>query len=140
MEPIAFVVRDNRAEWDGRSLQSWVPDLVSTIVSTFDPNKIVLFGSVANGSDGPDSDIDLLVVLDHAAMSERRSIMVEMRRAARNIAAPHDLLVTSAEDFERNSSVPGTTEFEPAQHGRVVYERSGAGVRVDSGTTLISTI
>ncbi len=124
MEQVTYAVRDGHAEWAGRSLQDWVPDLVSTIVAAFDPARIVLFGSVADGTDGPDSDIDLLVVLDDAPNADRRRLMVELRRATRAVTAPHDLLVTSLDDFERNHALPGTTEFEPAQHGIVVHERS----------------
>jgi uncharacterized protein len=124
MEQVAYAVRGNRAEWAGRSLRDWVPDLVAAIVDGFDPAKIVLFGSVADGTDGPDSDIDLLVVLDHADRMDRRRLMVELRRAARSVAAPHDLLVTSVSDFARNQNQPGSTEFEPAHHGIVVHERS----------------
>jgi uncharacterized protein len=127
MKQVAYAVRDNRAEWSGRTLREWVPDLTSAIVASFDPARVILFGSVADGSDGPDSDIDLLVVLDHAPRTERRRLMVDLRRAARGIDAPCDLLVTSVEDLERNGTVPGTTEFEPATRGVVVYERSAGG-------------
>jgi len=126
MDQVTYAVRDNRAEWAGRLLRDWVPDLVPAIVDKFDPTKILLFGSVFDGTDGPDSDIDLLVILDHAALNERRHLMVDLRHASRHIAAPHDLLVTSVDDFERNQNSPGTTEFEPAHHGVVVYERSVA--------------
>lgn len=119
----AYAFRDNRAVWDGRSLSDWVPDLASVIVQAFDPHEIILFGSVAEGTDGPDSDIDLLVVLDQAPLADRRRLMVDLREASRSIAAPVDLLVTSVEDFERHGSVPGTTEFEPATNGTVIYER-----------------
>jgi len=111
-------------EWDGRSLQDWVPDLVTMIVDSFDPAKMVLFGSVADGTDGPDSDIDLLIVPDAAPHADIRRLMVELRRATRAITAPHDLLVTSVDNFERNQASPGTKEFDPAQHGVVVHERS----------------
>ena len=119
----ACAIRDNRALWDGRSLNDWVPDLANVIVLAFDTREIILFGSVAEGTDGPDSDIDLLVVLDQAPLADRRRLMVDLRKASRSIAAPVDLLVTSVEDFERNGSVPGTTEFEPATNGTVIYER-----------------
>jgi len=119
----ACAIRDNRALWDGRSLNDWVPDLANVIVLAFDTREIILFGSVAEGTDGPDSDIDLLVVLDQAPLADRRRLMVDLRTASRSIAAPVDLLVTSVEDFERNGSVRGTTEFEPATNGTVIYER-----------------
>ena len=66
------------------------------------------------------------MVLDHATRPERRRLMVDLRRATREIAAPHDLLVTSVEDFARNQDSPGATELEPARHGIVVHERSAA--------------
>ncbi len=126
MEQVSYLVRDDRAVWAGRTLRDWVPELVTAIVEEFNPAEIVLFGSVAAGTDGPDSDIDVLVVLDEADMSDRRRLMVALRHASRGVAAPHDLLVTSVEDFDRNRNSPGTTEFEPANNGIVVYERSAA--------------
>ena len=126
MDQVTYSVRDNRAMWAGRSLSEWVPDLVSVIVSAFDPEQVILFGSVADGTDGPDSDIDLLVVLDHAPLADRRRLMVELRRAARTIAAPHDLLVTSVNDFARNRNLQGSTEYETCHRGSVVYERPAA--------------
>lgn len=126
VEQSSFAVRDNHAVWAGRTLRAWTDVLVSVLVAEFDPVSIILFGSVAAGSDGPDSDIDLLVVLDDAPVDDRRRLMVEMRRATRSVAAPHDLLVTSVADLGRNSTRPGTTEYEPAQHGVAVYERAAA--------------
>jgi uncharacterized protein len=126
MDQVTYSVRDNRAMWAGRSLIEWVPDLVNVIVSAFDPETVVLFGSVADGTDGPDSDIDLLVVLGHAPVADRRRLMVELRRAARTIAAPYDLLVTSVNDFAGNRNRPGSTEYEPGHRGSVVYGRPAA--------------
>lgn len=124
MQHISYGVVDDHAIWAGRTLRSWADDLVETLVAEFDPARIILFGSVAAGTDGPDSDIDLLVVFDHAPLADRRRKMVELRRATRSIAAPHDMLVTSVADFERNATLPGSTEYEPAQHGSAVYERA----------------
>lgn len=123
---MTYAVHGNRAVWAGQTLRAWTDVLVRTLVAEFDPASIILFGSVAAGADGPDSDIDLLVVFDDAPLADRRRKMVEMRRATRGIAAPHDLLVTSVADLARNSAKPGTTEYEPAQHGVAVYERVAA--------------
>ena len=123
MAEAIYTVQDNRAVWSGRTLRGWVGDLVDAVVARFDPAQVILFGSVAVGCDGPDSDIDLLVVLDDAPVATRRALMVELRRATRHIAAPHDLLVTSTADLERNAQRPGSTEYEPAQFGVTVYAR-----------------
>ena len=127
MQPISYAVRDNHAVWAGRSLRAWADELVESIVAGFDPTRIILFGSVATATDGPDSDIDLLVVFDDIPVSERRRKIVELRRATRSIAAPHDLLVTSVVDFERNATRPGSTEYQPALHGVTLYDRSTVG-------------
>lgn len=126
VQQVMYAVGDNHAVWAGMTLRAWADVLVDTLVKEFDPVSIILFGSVAAGSDGPDSDIDLLIVLDEAPLAGRRRKMVELRRATRSIAAPHDLLVTSAADFARNATRPGSTEYEPATHGVAVYERVAA--------------
>lgn len=126
MSDSTFAVSGNRALWSGRTLRAWADDLVAAVVTSFDPAQVILFGSVASGSDGPDSDIDLLIVLDDAPRATRRQLMVELRKATRHIAAPHDLLVTSVADLERNAQQPGSTEYEPAQFGITVYDRHAA--------------
>ena len=115
-----------KAFYNGRPLADWVDDVALRIFERSEASEIVVFGSVQRGDDGPDSDIDLLVVLDDAPVADRRRLMVDMRRATRAVAAPHDLLVTSVADLERHSATPGTTEYEPAQHGVAVYERVAA--------------
>jgi uncharacterized protein len=124
---MTYSVRAGKAQWGGRSLREWVPDVVAPIVRYFAPVKVILFGSVATGTDGPDSDLDLLVVLDEAPVADRRELMAQLRKATRSADVPRDLLVTSAEDFEANRTVVGTTEYEPANYGIVIYERTTAG-------------
>ena len=50
--------RDGNAIWAGRQLREWIPTLVESIVARFDPVRVIVFGSVASGTDGPDSDLD----------------------------------------------------------------------------------
>jgi predicted nucleotidyltransferase len=42
-------------------------ELLDPVVAYFRPRRVIAFGSVARGDAGPDSDIDLLVVLDDDA-------------------------------------------------------------------------
>ena len=43
------------------------PELLNRVVDYFHPRRVVLFGSRARGHAGPDSDIDLIVILDDDA-------------------------------------------------------------------------
>ncbi len=126
MGRLSYAVRDQHALWDGRSLSDWVPDIVEAIKARFEPERVVLFGSVAHASDGPDSDIDLLVVFDRAEPGQRRGLMTELRRATHHVAAPHDLVVTDVDTYARDRGRPGTIEHEAATSGIVVYERTAA--------------
>jgi polymorphic toxin system nucleotidyltransferase-like protein len=123
---VTFEVRGDKAFWGGRLLRDWVPVLVDRLVSEFNPAMIVLLGSVAHGSDGPDSDVDLLVVLDHAPRSQLYDVLVEMHRTTRDCAAPTDFVVTSVDKLKRRRDRPGTIEYESVHNGKVVYDRRAA--------------
>ena len=56
---------DEQGRYDGKTLQELWPSVVDEVVRAVDPAEVILFGSVARGEDGPDSDIDLLVVFEH---------------------------------------------------------------------------
>jgi predicted nucleotidyltransferase len=53
---------------------TFVPtELLDPLIAYFDPKKIILIGSVAPGEAGPDSDIDIVVVLDDDVLREMLS-------------------------------------------------------------------
>ena len=62
-------------------------DLLDAVVAYFRPLRVVLFGSAARGDTGPDSDIDLFVILDDDARPGQP--VVQQRHEA--LAAGQDL-------------------------------------------------
>ena len=50
--------------------QNQINQVVETIVKNIQPEKVILFGSYANGNPNEDSDLDLLIIKD---MPEKRS-------------------------------------------------------------------
>ena len=44
--------------------QALIRRMVQRIVDKFHPEQVILFGSHARGAAGPDSDVDLLIVMD----------------------------------------------------------------------------
>src|SRR5258707_12671438 len=50
------------------------PELLDPVVAYFRPRRVILFGSVARGEAGPDSDIDLLVVVDDDTPPEKLTL------------------------------------------------------------------
>jgi len=94
---------------------------VLRIVERFDPQRIILFGSAARGDAGPDSDVDLLVVMP--VEGSRREKAVEIGAAVNDIPVPKDIVVTTPEDFEWRKEIVGTIERPAVREGRLVYAR-----------------
>jgi len=63
------------------------------------PERIVVFGSQARGDAGPDSDVDIMVVLDFDGTLGERSRRV--RPALRGIGLPMDLFVYTPDEYLR---------------------------------------
>lgn len=111
------------ALWSGKTLRQWLPAAVGDVVRAVAPRQVVLFGSVARGDEGPDSDLDLLVVLDRVEPSERARLISSIRRSI-SAPAPIDIFVTDPDEFERRRDVIGSIFYWPAREGEVVYERA----------------
>lgn len=99
-----------------------IEGMVRRIVRRFDPERIILFGSYARGTAGPDSDVDLLVVMP--VTGSRREKAIEIGVALHGFGVPKDIMVTAPEDFAWRKEIPGTVERPAALEGRVLYARS----------------
>ena len=102
-------------------LERVIEQMVLRIVDRFDPERIILFGSAARGDAGPDSDVDLLVVMP--VEGSRREKAVEIGVAVNDIPVPKDIVVTTPEDFEWRKEIVGTIERPAVREGRLVYAR-----------------
>ena len=96
--------------------------MVRRIVRLFQPERIILFGSYARGEAGPDSDVDLLVVMP--VTGSKREKQLEIRLALQEIPLPKDIVVTTPEEFQWRQEVVGTIERPAAREGKVLYARA----------------
>jgi uncharacterized protein len=118
---------DETGRYDGLTLREALPSVVAEIVEAFDPVEVVLFGSVARGDDGPDSDLDLLVVVEEAALADRRSLMRAIRGAIRTFV-PVDIVVADVAEIDRDRDSVGSAVYWPLREGVSVHRRSAARV------------
>src|SRR5438094_6312301 len=96
--------------------QVYIGRMVKRIVKRFDPEQIILFGSQARGDAGPDSDVDLLVVMH--VDGDVREKRLKIRGALHDIPVPVDIIVTSPEDFAWRKDVVGTIEWPATREGK----------------------
>lgn len=93
--------------------------LVERLRETLHPQSIVLFGSHARGTAGPDSDIDLLVVVDR--VDDPRQAMAEALRLFPDLPVPKDIIVTDPVRLARRQRLPHTIEAIATAEGRILY-------------------
>jgi predicted nucleotidyltransferase len=95
--------------------------MVRRIVRRFRPEKVILFGSHARGTAGPDSDVDLLVVMP--VEGSKREKAIEIGVELHDSDVPKDVIVVRPEEFEWRKDVVGTVEWPAFREGKVLYAR-----------------
>jgi len=88
----------------------------------FRPDRVLLFGSYADGSATDDSDVDLLVVLPFEGRPFHKSLEILNRL---DIRFPCDLLARSPDDVARRYEQGDPLIREALDRGKVLYERDG---------------
>jgi len=98
-----------------------LPLAVKRIVETLHPEKIILFGSYAYGNPTPDSDVDLLVVMQSQEPEIERYLSVSRLLRPRPFAV--DILVKTPQEISKSLQSDDSLLGEIVTEGRVLYER-----------------
>jgi predicted nucleotidyltransferase len=94
--------------------------LVQGLVELYAPVSVYLFGSHARGDSGPDSDIDLLLVVpDDAPPSHRNARLAYGLLWGTGVAA--DVVIWPEGRFERRKHVPASLPATVLREGRILY-------------------
>jgi uncharacterized protein len=92
--------------------------------------KVILFGSFAQGNPGPDSDVDLLVVTDDRfipeTFKEKMNLKVKISRLFEQIRneVPVDLIVHTVPMHKKFIEMNSSFKQEILSKGVVIYERN----------------
>lgn len=82
---------------------SQIDEIKNRLIKNLSPEKIILFGSFAQGNENKDSDVDMLIVLDRKLPSHGRSIMIE--KMMDGIKIPTDFLVYNHAEIKKLQSI-----------------------------------
>lgn len=99
-----------------------LPEIIRRIVEVAAPEKIILFGSGARGTLGPDSDLDLLVIKRGTFKS--RNVAGDIYMRLRGIPQAVDVIVLTPEQLEQGSLSPYRVAYPAIHEGKVVYEKN----------------
>jgi predicted nucleotidyltransferase len=78
-------------------------EITRKLVEFYRPIRIYLFGSIARGDDGPDSDLDFLVVIPDDAPEEQLRPGAA-RKAVRGTGFAKDIVPWRKTDFEERAA------------------------------------
>ncbi len=95
--------------------------VVKQIVENFQPEKIILFGSYAYGQPKPESDVDLLVVMDTSLRSRQQRL--EISRVLSPRPFPLDIIVRTPKQLEERIAMGDLFLLEIVTGGKVLYEQ-----------------
>lgn len=104
-----------------QQLQQTIQDVITPIVQTYKPDKIILFGSAAIGRMHEDSDFDLVIIKKTDKRFYDR--IGEVLRIVRDISPkpPIDFLVYTPEEFNDMKEANYFVRDEIIEKGKVLY-------------------
>lgn len=94
-------------------------EMVRRIVETVHPLRIILFGSAARGDAGPDSDLDILVVMPDGA--HRRRTAQTLYRRLSGLGVSKDIVVVVERDVREHGTNPSLVILPALRDGRELY-------------------
>jgi predicted nucleotidyltransferase len=101
-------------------LDSVLKPLVDRLVQSFQPEKVYLFGSVARGEAGPDSDYDILVIVSSSTEPRYRRAE-KAQKALWGLEQGADVLVLTRSEFDEASSVICSLPATVLREGKELY-------------------
>ena len=100
--------------------QDILDEVIQRVFRVVHPRRVVLFGSAVRGQMGPDSDLDLLVIVQGPV--HRRALAQEIYRNLHGIPLPVDVVVATEQDIEQYGDKVGTILRPALREGEVIYE------------------
>ena len=94
--------------------------LVERIVDAVHPLKIILFGSAVRGEMGPDSDVDVLVVMPDG--TDRLETAGYLHTQFFGVPLAVDVLVATPSDLEEHKDNIGLIYYTILEEGKELYE------------------
>ncbi len=91
------------------------------IVEACNPEAIILFGSVARGEAGPESDLDLLVIMELPSGRTNRDQVRELSDLFPDRLIPMDLIVLTPEQYREGQRLLGHIARVASKEGVRIY-------------------
>ena len=98
-------------------------ELKEALLEVYDPEAIILFGSLGRGDADEFSDVDLLLVIETDRDVE--DLSKEMSGYLDPLSKNKHVIVRTPRDFCRQRDIPGTIVFSAARSGKFLFDKKG---------------
>lgn len=103
--------------------QRLLDEVVRRTVAAAHAVRIILFGSAARGAMGPDSDLDLLVVVRDGV--HRRRTAQAIYKSLQGIGFAKDVVVATENDVQQSGRNPSLVICPALRQGKEIYHAAG---------------
>lgn len=107
-----------------REVKSVVRQIADVLARSYQPEKVVLFGSSASGSADEESDVDLLIIKDTPLPFHRRGGEVRALLRPLHLRVPMDIIVLTPQELEVQLKRGNVFLERILREGKVLVERS----------------
>ncbi len=104
---------------DGRPSEALLREVTERIVRSVAPRRVGLFGAAARGEMGPNSDLDILVVMPDGV--HRRTTAHAIYRSLAGVGFATDVVVVTEADVREHGTKPWLVLAPALSEGREVY-------------------
>jgi predicted nucleotidyltransferase len=98
---------------------AYIRRLCKRIAEAYQPEKIILFGSHAYGKPTPESDVDLLIVMDFEGHPIEQALRIDTEL---DIVTPVDLLIYTPQEVKEGLKDGDMFMVQLFERGKVMYE------------------
>lgn len=107
-----------------REIRDTLQQIVQSLIEAYQPQHIVLFGSLAYGEPDADSDIDLLIIKETDESPLARRVHVRRLVADPERRVPFSPLVLTPEELAHRLMLGDPFYLEIMRRGKVLYARN----------------
>lgn len=113
-------VNETARNMTSTNIEDALPEVVRSLRSVLNPERIYVFGSVARGTSDTASDVGLTVAVPDSGLDffERGAAAY---RALRDVDVPIDVQVYTRDEFDHRASLPVSIERPVQWEGKVLY-------------------
>jgi predicted nucleotidyltransferase len=96
-------------------------EIKKRLLSKFDIEKIIIFGSQARGTANKHSDVDLLIISKN--VKNRLKLIDQIDESLEGLKLARDIIVVSDLEYENQKFIPGTISRYAHLDGKVLYAK-----------------